>query len=579
MEDKEESEEKIHPDHMTSHVIPNDSLNDEDSSKEAPILSAGAEKVSVNDENERDDSQSENDEEEDHKDEIRNQDQFVFKDQVICFLDDNSDDNDDFEEEEEKTEDGRNVDHIVEDEEHSLNERGIQKLPSSMDHGVFENDIKFLSDAISTIHDISCHVDNIMISKEFLPEKPESTAENNCVFNILPREIILKIFSYLTTYELCVSVLPVCRTWYVIGYDPSLWQELDFIKCPNLPSIDLCRTIKRACHIKKLRLVGRNENMMSEPEVVLYTLFLKHLRKVDLGFCDGLTIRMLESFVTNCPLLDSLNVEGCPHVNDKAVEVIARKPDWKVLNFSHCNITDTGIQLLAKALTSLEYLNIDGISWIQDRTIGILVDYQGEHIKQLELDGAELTDASIQHIARCPQLSMLMISFCDNLTDQSLRLLQQTHSLTHLMLRKGANFSSGALLSLFQSPSLQNLTKLNLSECIKVVDETVIAIMKCCGSKLRELSLCWCWHVTDMGLISIVDHCRYVWYVTKTELIYIVDHYRYVFLSPQTEMSTDLPVLRQLCLAPPDVCVEPPFCDVIGVYEGLAVFDVTWSNI
>ena len=52
------------------------------------------------------------------------------------------------------------------------------------------------------------------------------------------------------------------------------------------------------------------------------------------------------------------------------------------------------------------------------------MDHQEGTLQWLEVDGAELTDASIQHIVRCQRLQGLMVSFSDNLTDQSLRLLQ-----------------------------------------------------------------------------------------------------------------------------------------------------------
>lgn len=53
-----------------------------------------------------------------------------------------------------------------------------------------------------------------------------------------------------------------------------------------------------------------------------------------------------------------------------------------------------------------------------------LVDQQLNNLLELMLDGAELTDKSIHHIARCAKLNKLQISFCEGLTDQALKYIQ-----------------------------------------------------------------------------------------------------------------------------------------------------------
>lgn len=53
-----------------------------------------------------------------------------------------------------------------------------------------------------------------------------------------------------------------------------------------------------------------------------------------------------------------------------------------------------------------------------------LVDQQLNNLRELMLDGAELTDKSIHHIARCAKLNKLQISFCEGLTDQALKYIQ-----------------------------------------------------------------------------------------------------------------------------------------------------------
>ncbi len=57
--------------------------------------------------------------------------------------------------------------------------------------------------------------------------------------NCLPEEILIKIFSNLPARDIIRSVLPVCKKWYKLGYDPVLWKRLEFsyrseLSCPNM---------------------------------------------------------------------------------------------------------------------------------------------------------------------------------------------------------------------------------------------------------------------------------------------------------------------------------------------------------
>jgi len=48
-----------------------------------------------------------------------------------------------------------------------------------------------------------------------------------------------------------------------------------------------------------------------------------------------------------------------------------------------------------------------------------------------------------------------------------------------------------------------------------VVIAVMVSVLIChvavysCGANLRHLALSWCWDVTEAGLCSIVDNCRY----------------------------------------------------------------------
>ncbi|KAL5012058.1 hypothetical protein ScPMuIL_010609 [Solemya velum] len=328
---------------------------------------------------------------------------------------------------------------------------------------------------------------------------------DQCFFSSIPTEIILKILSFCSPQELCQNVSPVCKKWHSYAHEPSLWKCLCFDYNPNISSINLCWIVRKTPHLKKLVLRGRFELTLAECSVLSESCL--ELRELDLGFCDKLNQLMIGCFVENCKQLESITVEGCQLVTNVCVTHLVKLSRLTHLNFSHCALLDDSLILIADKLPQIVSLDIDGMSWITDSAVIHLVTLHQHNLECLVLDGAELTDAIFQTLSMCSKLRKLSLSFCELLSDVALQCIKKLPSLRNLKLRKGENFTSDGLRDLFLSPHFSILTELDLSECVCITNDTVLQISKCCGRALKTLSLCWCWEVTEIGLISIVDHC------------------------------------------------------------------------
>lgn len=218
-----------------------------------------------------------------------------------------------------------------------------------------ENDIKVISN----------EVESLICSTERLSSYNEDTWEELVSFNHLPREVILSIFSFFSVVELNLHVIPVCKRWYDIGHDPSLWKELDFSRLNEIPSTSLCSIISRASSLKKLNLMGRLD--LTTAEVAVFSQYIPMLESLNIGFCSGVNKTVIEYFLRKCPRLAKLNTEGCMSVDDGAAASMIKGENLQEFNFSHCCITDESIVLLASRMNRIVSLNIDGISWISDR--------------------------------------------------------------------------------------------------------------------------------------------------------------------------------------------------------------------
>lgn len=127
---------------------------------------------------------------------------------------------------------------------------------------VFDDGLKFIVE--NDIKVIFNEVESLICSIERLSSYNEDMREELVLFNYLLREVILSIFSFFLVVEFNLYVIFVCKRWYDIGYDFSLWKELDFSRFNEILFIFLCSIIFRASLLKKLNLMGRFDLIIVE---------------------------------------------------------------------------------------------------------------------------------------------------------------------------------------------------------------------------------------------------------------------------------------------------------------------------
>ncbi|CAC5415656.1 FBXL2_20 [Mytilus coruscus] len=366
--------------------------------------------------------------------------------------------------------------------------------PQHIRNSIIKTDIEFIEKEITPAR---IQVEEILTSDDDM--------FCTCPIFCLPREITMKIFTYFTQPELCCKLSRVCKSWYDYAFDPSLWKVIDLHNYRNIPSVNLCRLIAKATNLRSLLLHGR-ENI-SESEVAVFTEYTSNLQHLDLGFCQNMNITMLSIIVNKCPMLESINLEGDTCLKPGSLQILSRCEHLKEMNFSHCILENMDLHHLAKNLETIRSLNIDGISWIDDEPVIYLLQQHNKYLTKLVIDGAEITDDCYKSIAICSYLTSFEASFCELLTDKSLEYLQNLNKLKTLRLRKGTEFTAVGLMNFFSSPGIKHLTSLDMSECTGCDDSCVSQLAQSCGKTLKQLSLCWCWHITDRGATSVVDHC------------------------------------------------------------------------
>ncbi|GIY83481.1 hypothetical protein CDAR_221401 [Caerostris darwini] len=129
-------------------------------------------------------------------------------------------------------------------------------------------------------------------------------SHKNSVFDRLSDELILKIFSFLTSSQLCI-IARVCRRWYFLAWEPQLWTSV----CLNSEKVNVDKGLKTL-----FRLLCRDS-----PTVCLA------VERIILSGCSKLTDKGLFTIARKCPELKSLEIKGCSLVTNAGIaEITAR---------------------------------------------------------------------------------------------------------------------------------------------------------------------------------------------------------------------------------------------------------------
>ncbi|KAL3869205.1 hypothetical protein ACJMK2_041915 [Sinanodonta woodiana] len=294
----------------------------------------------------------------------------------------------------------------------------------------------------------------------------------SAVINDLPEDLLLKIFSYLLTKDLCIAG-GVCKKWRRVTNDNSLWRHVDL--SPYRLNLQKVWKIIRA-HLSEcllsIRLRGFMDSGTKRKSQSVSNAMLDdirdrcpnveelHLYYVNISSFDARKLpstlhtlkldscswqpRWIKSGNPSLPNLRSLSVSHCVRVDNFDVEEFCQYSNLEELNLCGCyRVKDSGLQKVAQNLS---------------------------HLTHLDIAVTSISDLSVHHISR-------------NLKD-----------LKHLCLRRCSAITNGALATLVSS--LKKLQYLDIFECSSIDADGLRALHKLeslrtllCGPKIPSTVL------------------------------------------------------------------------------------------
>ncbi|OJJ47603.1 hypothetical protein ASPZODRAFT_141189 [Penicilliopsis zonata CBS 506.65] len=361
----------------------------------------------------------------------------------------------------------------------------------------------------------------------------------------LPPEILIAIFSKLSSPTDMLNCMLVCRGWAAncVGI---LWHRPSCNNWDNLKSVAAS--------------VGKTDSLFAYSELIK-RLNLSALTK---DVSDGTVVPF-----TQCKRIERLTLTNCSELTDKGVsDLIEGNRHLQALDVSDLrSLTDHTIFTVARNCPRLQGLNITGCTKVTDDSL-ITVSENCRQIKRLKLNGvSQVTHRSIASFAQnCPSILEIDLFDCKLVTSPSVTALLSTlRNLRELRLSHCTAIDDSGFLNLSPHLTFDSLRILDLTACETIRDDAVERIVSA-APRLRNLVLAKCRFITDRSVLAIcklgknlhyvhLGHCSNITDGAVMQLVKSCNRIRYIDLACCTRLTdrsvqqlATLPKLRRIGL-------------------------------
>lgn len=231
----------------------------------------------------------------------------------------------------------------------------------------------------------------------------------------------------------------------------------------------------------------------------------QYLQSLSLSGCTelpDLALKQLEHYGAS---LQALCLDCCLRITDVGLSFVANGcPSLMVLSLYRCNISDRGLEALAKSCAGLEYINLSHCSSITDRGISFIVQ-NCVHLCAMRINNCKSING-VGFKGCLKTLACLEAESCD-LEPEGILSIVGGGALEYLNVSNLSWSIHGDGLAAIGAGFATKLRVLNLRLCRTIGDESVGAIAKGCPS-LVEWNLALCHDIRVAGWESIALNCH-----------------------------------------------------------------------
>nr|XP_036228793.1 F-box/LRR-repeat protein 7 [Bactrocera oleae]XP_036228794.1 F-box/LRR-repeat protein 7 [Bactrocera oleae]XP_036228796.1 F-box/LRR-repeat protein 7 [Bactrocera oleae]XP_036228797.1 F-box/LRR-repeat protein 7 [Bactrocera oleae]XP_036228798.1 F-box/LRR-repeat protein 7 [Bactrocera oleae] len=348
------------------------------------------------------------------------------------------------------------------------------------------------------------------------PPWNKKTFRSGPLFDRLPDDVVLKIFNWFDSCELCI-LARVCRRFDQLAWRPVLWkvislkgEHLNGDKTLKMIFRQLCgQTCNGSCpEVERVMLAEGCR--ISDKGLQLLTRRCPELTHLQLQTCLQVSNQALMEVLTKCTNLQHLDVTGCSQVVSISTHPNLEQPRRLLLQYldlTDCVVLDdVGLKIVVKNCPQLVYLYLRRCIKITDAGLKFVPSFCIA-LKELSIsDCVNITDFGLYELAKLGAvLRYLSVAKCDRVSDAGLKVIaRRCYKLRYLNARGCEAVSDDSITVL--AHSCPRLRALDIGKC-DVSDAGLRALAESCPN-LKKLSLRNCDMITDRGVQCIAYYCR-----------------------------------------------------------------------
>lgn len=207
----------------------------------------------------------------------------------------------------------------------------------------------------------------------------------------LPKELLLRIFSYLDVVSLC-RCAQVSKAWNVLALDGSNWQRIDLF--------DFQKDVEVTSFKESM---DTTNNFLHLQWPIIENISRRcggFLRQLSLRGCQSVEDGSMKTLAQSCPNVEDLNLNGCKKLTDATCQALSKYcSKLQKLNLDSSGITDLSLKAISDGCPQLTHINI---SWC-----------------------TLITENGVEALARgCPKLKSFISKGCKQITSEQLSVWQ-----------------------------------------------------------------------------------------------------------------------------------------------------------
>jgi hypothetical protein len=296
----------------------------------------------------------------------------------------------------------------------------------------------------------------------------------------LPDELLLKIFSKLSTEDLAMSVQHVNSHWKDVSQDDSLWKNRTFNPQCNMSDEEIARHLM---NMPVLRAYSPSRGTNTKVIIDTICKYCKDIRHIEFKWSHKLRNSKLQKILIKHPHLESLYIP-VPRLVDQLhfANLVGQFQKLITLSFidKYVNrIADGILRAIAEGCPSLLHLDL-GYSTFQDQDIKYLLERKGQQLLSFSVRCYISTVAHIL-LTNCSNLECLFYAnHNEDLPNTYMQLLSKLSKLQSLTLSYFKEGHTGNIPNMFKKQSFSKLIKLNITYCDGFDATTLTAVLTNC---------------------------------------------------------------------------------------------------